>query len=247
MRVLSVFGITKSGKTTTAEAIIRGLTARRYTVGSVKEIHFEAFRMDTPGTNTDRHRQAGAEPVTALSYHETDILYSHMLPVDEVLSHYSSDFAVLEGVSEGAFPKIITAHTVNEIDERLDPTVFAICGVISNTLTEYKGIPVINALKEPERLVSLIERVTFEKLPGFSQKCCGECGMSCQELCGEIVAGRRVREDCALVQDGITLTLDGKPVVMVPFVQKLVRNAVLGVVGELDGYRKNARIELTID
>ena len=34
-------------------------------MGSVKDIHFEAFAIDTPGTNTYRHRQAGAELVTA--------------------------------------------------------------------------------------------------------------------------------------------------------------------------------------
>ena len=48
MKLFSVIGITKSGKTTTIENIIRELRKRRYTVGSVKEIHFEAFAIDTP-------------------------------------------------------------------------------------------------------------------------------------------------------------------------------------------------------
>lgn len=71
MKVFSVYGITKSGKTTTIENIIRELKRRGYTVGSVKEIHYEKFAIDTEGTNTDRHRRAGAEPVTARGHFET--------------------------------------------------------------------------------------------------------------------------------------------------------------------------------
>ena len=59
MKVFSVFGITKSGKTTTIENIIAELRKRRYSVGSVKEIHFEIFAIDTEGTNADRHKKDG--------------------------------------------------------------------------------------------------------------------------------------------------------------------------------------------
>ncbi|MFA7550797.1 MAG: molybdopterin-guanine dinucleotide biosynthesis protein MobB, partial [Sedimentibacter sp.] len=60
MKVFSVIGITKSGKTTTIENIIKELLKRNYTVGSVKEIHFEQFKMDPEGTNTFRHKTAGS-------------------------------------------------------------------------------------------------------------------------------------------------------------------------------------------
>ena len=33
---------------------------------------------------------------------------------------------------------------------------------------------------------------------------------------------------------------------MVPFVQKILRNAVLGVVGELEGYREGAEVEIRL-
>lgn len=65
MRIFSVSGISKSGKTTTIEEIIKELRRRRYTVGSIKDIHFEAFAIDGPSTNTARHRRAGSELVTA--------------------------------------------------------------------------------------------------------------------------------------------------------------------------------------
>jgi molybdopterin-guanine dinucleotide biosynthesis protein B len=48
-----------------AEAIIAELRRRNYRVGSVKDIHFEGFALDQEGTNTHRHKMAGAELVTA--------------------------------------------------------------------------------------------------------------------------------------------------------------------------------------
>ncbi|HOO12852.1 MAG TPA: molybdopterin-guanine dinucleotide biosynthesis protein B, partial [Bacillota bacterium] len=134
MRVFSVFGITQSGKTTTIENIIRELRKRRYSVGSVKEIHFEKFAIDKEGTNTYRHRMAGSELVTARGYKETDILFQRMLSMDEILRFYHHDFVVLEGVTDCNVPKIVTARNTAEVDERLDDTVFAISGRIANDL-----------------------------------------------------------------------------------------------------------------
>jgi molybdopterin-guanine dinucleotide biosynthesis protein B len=157
MKVLSVFGVTNSGKTTTVENIIKELKSRGYSVGSVKEIHYEAFTIDCEGTDTSRHMAAGAELITARGFYETDILYKAKLPIDDILRHYTQDFVVLEGVRDAKVPKIICAHNESEICERLDDSIFAISGVISNTITDFKGLPVISAAAEIKRLVDLIE------------------------------------------------------------------------------------------
>src|SRR5690554_6745982 len=106
MRVLSVVGITGSGKTITVEQIVAELTRRRYSVGTVKDIHFEQFAIDTPGTNTDRHRRAGAGLVTARGLGETDILFPRRLPICEILAMYSHDWVVLEGTDDCNCPDI---------------------------------------------------------------------------------------------------------------------------------------------
>ena len=46
MKVFSVVGYSKSGKTTTIEQIIKELKKRNYSVGSVKDIHFEGFHLE---------------------------------------------------------------------------------------------------------------------------------------------------------------------------------------------------------
>ncbi|MCK4260368.1 MAG: molybdopterin-guanine dinucleotide biosynthesis protein MobB [Halanaerobiales bacterium] len=247
MKVFSVFGISGTGKTTTIENIIRELKKRRYSVGSVKEIHFEEFAIDLTGSNTDRHRKAGSELVTARGFHETDILYPEKLSIDEILSHYHHDYVVLEGVIDRSFPRIITASTIEEIDERIDGYVFAISGRIANELSEYRGLPVINSMTDVDVLVDLIEEKVFHKLPDFPAKCCKACGLDCRELGIKILKGEAKREDCVISKGNVKLFIDQKEVEMVSFVQRILRNAVLGVVKELDGYKPGVNIEVKID
>jgi len=178
MKLFSVFGISLTGKTTTIENVINELKKRRYSVGSVKEIHYEDFAIDKEGTNTYRHSQAGAELVTARGYNETDILYKERLSLQKILRNYSQDYVILEGVEKGNFPKIITAKESEEIEERLDDMVFAISGKVADEIDEYKEIPVINSITETERLVDLIEEKVFEKLPDFPADCCTACGLT---------------------------------------------------------------------
>lgn len=246
MKVFSVFGITKSGKTTTIENIISELRRRGYSVGSVKEIHYQEFAIDQEGTNTYRHRKAGSQLVTARGLSETDVLFQEMLPVEKILGFYNYDFVVLEGVTDCNAPKIICAHTTDEIDERLDDTVFAISGIVSNSMKEYKGIPVINAIENTGELVDLIEKKVYEKLPDYDPKCCSACGYGCRGLGIKILKGEASVDDCVINRSGVKLYIGGKPIKMVPFVQRILCSTVKGVVGELDGYTPDAPIEIKI-
>ncbi len=246
MKVFSINGLTKSGKTTTVENVIHELKARGYSVGSVKEIHFEAFKIDVEGTNTDRHKKAGSELVTARGMFETDVLYQSMLPIDKILSFYDQDYVILEGVSDINAPKIVTAHDEDGIDQRMDYRTMAISGVIADRLTEYKGLPVIHCINDTKRLVDMIEEVVPELLPNFDPKCCSACGYDCHTLMTRILKGESKRSDCVISNTNIEATVNGKPLKMVPFVQDILRNTVLGVLRELHGYQEGADIKITI-
>ncbi len=246
MKVFTVNGITKSGKTTTIELIIKELKKRGYSVGSVKEIHFEQFKIDAEGTNTFRHKLAGSELVTARGMFETDILFQQMLPIYKILSFYNHDYVVLEGVNDINAPKIITAHDTNGIELKLDEKAFLVSGVISEKLTEYKGLPAISALTHVEDIVDMIEAKVPDLLPDFDEDCCSACGLSCRTMLTKIMAGEKNRADCVLNKTNISLEIDGEKIMMVPFVQNILRNAVLGVVKELDGYHEGAQIKISI-
>ena len=158
MKVFSVFGVSKSGKTTTIELLIRELVSRGCTVGSVKDIHFEQFAIDTPGTNTHRHKQAGANPVTARGLYETDIMFDKRLSVTEILRFYNQDFVILEGVNEPGIPAILTADSAGGPDAQLTPFVFAVSGRAAARIDSYNGIPAIDATADITALADLAER-----------------------------------------------------------------------------------------
>ena len=158
MKVISVYGYSKSGKTTTVECLIKELVNRGYTVGTVKEIHYEEFTIDTGGSNTDRHRKAGAELVTARGLFETDILYREKLPIQEILKFYKQDYVILEGVTDFDVPMILCATNLEDVLKRMSPGVFALSGVIANEITIYEKLPVINALNSIKKLTDLVEK-----------------------------------------------------------------------------------------
>lgn len=244
MKVFAVIGYTKTGKTTTIEEIIKELKRRNYSVGSVKDIHFEQFKIDKEGTNTHRHMMAGSELVTARGLFETDILYQKQLDIYQIASFYDHDFLVLEGYSEANVPKIVTGKNFQDLDEKIDQSTFAVSGRIAAEIAEYKGLKAINALENVAGLVDLIEEISFELLPDYDQLCCGACGYDCRTMCGLIVSGKKKRSDCIINQDDVSLKINDKAIPMVPFVARLVKNAALAVVSELDGYQENAHIKI---
>ncbi len=247
MKVFSVIGYTKSGKTTTIEHVIKELKKRGYSVGSVKDIHYEKFAIDTEGTNTHRHKVAGSELVTARGLFETDILFQEKLDIYKIASFYDYDYLVLEGVREANVPVILTADNLNDLDERYDQRAFMVSGKIADTIDTYKDLPAISAIEDVEAVVDRIEEIVFPMLPDYDPKCCMECGYSCRDLCGKIIKGEKSYDDCIINKSEITLKVGNKEISMVPFVQKILKNSVLGVVSELEGFSGNAKIEVKIN
>lgn len=248
MKVISVVGIKGSGKTTVCETIINGLVKRGYTVGSVKEIHFEEFTIDVPETtNTNKHKNAGASLVTARGINETDVLYQKKLPIELILKNYNQDYVVMEGVFDCNCPIIITAHTLEEVQNRKNCLTIAVSGKISSKVHgKIDGIPIVKTFEESEKLVDLAEEYALDPLTDFDVECCGKCGMTCRELTGKIIRGEKTREDCVLSKAVIELIVDGKKLDIVPFVQNILKNEILGVVKELKGYNENSKIEVNI-
>lgn len=247
MKVFSVIGFSESGKTTTIENIISELKRRGYSVGSVKQIRNEKFALDQEGKNTYRQKLAGSELVTARGTNETDIMFQEMLPVEKILKSYDQDFVVMEGVRDCNSPKIVCAKTIEEIDRNLDDTVFAISGRVSNNIKEYNGLPVIDSVENTKEMVNLIEEKVYDKLPDFENGQCSACRYGCRDMGIRILKGKATRDNCAILKSKVKLYINGKPIKMVPFVQKVFFNMIKGFVSELKGYEPDTPIEIKIE
>ena len=158
MRVFAVSGVHHSGKTTTIEHLIRELVGRGYSVGTVKSVHRERFSIDRAGTNTDRHRTAGATAVAARSDAQTAIMWSGRLDYEEILRLYDTDWVIIEGAHREAYPRIVAAGTEHHIEQRFDGSTFLICGAVAQRLDSWRGVPVMDATTRAKEVVDLLER-----------------------------------------------------------------------------------------
>jgi molybdopterin synthase catalytic subunit len=105
MKIISVIGYKKSGKTDLIERLVGAL--KQYgRVGTVKHMHEHTF--ESHGTDTWKHARAGADVVIAVTKNELvkfakDNSLVHAL--DE-LADSGVDFAVVEGFKDSTLPKI---------------------------------------------------------------------------------------------------------------------------------------------
>ena len=165
MRIVTIKGFSKTGKTTTVTSLISELRKRDYTVGSVKDIHFKEFEADTPGTDTYKHAEAGACRVTARGPKNTGIIMDERMSMDAILKYYKEDFVIIEGDCGIDCPTIITAKTIDDIESKMCPQAIAVSGVIANDMQgQTIGVlPVINGITEVEKMADLVEAATKEK------------------------------------------------------------------------------------
>ena len=163
MRIISVKGYKKTGKTTTCTRIIEELVRRGHSVGSAKDTHFEGFAMDQEGTDSWRHAKAGASTVIISGPGETDVLYQRRVEVRDLLDLYTEDYVVTEGDTGLPVANIVTGKTTEDLDRRRDEHTIAFSGIIAGEMEEYDGLPVISALTDAARLADLIEERSTER------------------------------------------------------------------------------------
>ena len=158
MKVFSVVGVRKSGKTTVVTKLIKEFKKRGYRVGSIKTIFCPTFSMDDPKSNTAKHAAAGADVVCAKARNEVDIVYRRGMDNNEIMASLNVDILVLEGDYEILVPRIVCAHKESEVDERRNEYTIAISGQIGAKITSYEDLPAFNVLTEVEKLADFIEK-----------------------------------------------------------------------------------------
>lgn len=107
--IISIIGISKSGKTTLIEKLISELKSRKYRVATIKHTAEEAT-LDTPGKDTWRHLQAGSE-ATAIGSDTRIVLIKPVIletTLDEMAQLLGEDYDIIitEGFKQGNAPKI---------------------------------------------------------------------------------------------------------------------------------------------
>lgn len=154
MKVISVVGYKKSGKTALVSALVRQLSGFG-TVGTVK--HMGEQRLNPEETDTGRHFDAGADMVIGITGTEL-VSFARDSDLEDALDMLCDrglDFAVVEGFKASNLPKIAlgdvegVSNVVLKIQENVDPHEELTASIV--------GI----ALSQPDRytLEALIKKV----------------------------------------------------------------------------------------
>jgi molybdopterin synthase catalytic subunit len=126
MKVISVVGYKKSGKTALVSALVRQLSGFG-TVGTVK--HMGEQRLNPEETDTGRHFDAGADMVVGITGTEL-VSFARDSDLEDALDMLCDrgiDFAVVEGFKKSKLPKIAlgdvegVSNVLIRIQENVDP------------------------------------------------------------------------------------------------------------------------------
>lgn len=170
MKIFMVKGVHNSGKTTLVAGVIRELTARGYSVGTIKDIHATDFRMDRPGTDTARHAESGAGLVVARGLAETDVLFQYKLQFSQILPLFTQDYLILEGDPGVSCPNLVTGHDEIDLEQRCDSHTVCFGGIVGETLAEYMDKPVFRTKTQIKEITDLIEEKAMESKSNYAER-----------------------------------------------------------------------------
>ncbi|QSP95822.1 molybdopterin-guanine dinucleotide biosynthesis protein B [Marinobacter salinisoli] len=110
MNIIGIAGWKNCGKTTLATTLIRELANRGFTVNSIKHAH-HGVDVDQPGTDSYRHREAGAREVILAGGQRFAIMHelrgADEPTLEELLARLGPcDWVVIEGFKAHPHPKI---------------------------------------------------------------------------------------------------------------------------------------------
>ncbi|MDD5959728.1 MAG: molybdopterin-guanine dinucleotide biosynthesis protein B [Methanobrevibacter wolinii] len=231
MRILSVVGKKDSGKTSLTVRIIKELKNRNYKVASIKHSHHQ-MEMDHEGTDTYKHKQAGSNITIGIgtkSFFNIDgaIPLERLLFLIKLIDE--PDFVVIEGFKNYNYPKIVTSEEL--VDD------YCIKLVDAKNLSD----------DDVKSLVNIIENKSYDILPTLFTKDCGHTDS--KSIAKAIINGDLDYEYDK--QADVTLSIDGKVIGLNDFVNKFLKETILGMLKSLKteeyGVKDFDKIEILIN
>lgn len=142
MNVIGIVGWKNSGKTTLAAALIRELSGRGLTVNSIKHAH-HSVDVDQPGTDSYKHRDAGAREVILAGGQRFAIMHelrgANEPTLEELLARLGPcDWVVVEGFKTHSHPKI-EVHRRESSRSPLHQEDGSIVAVAADYAAEFSG------------------------------------------------------------------------------------------------------------
>lgn len=224
MKAISIIGFKNSGKTTLTARLAEAIEKRGLTVAVAKHTH---HGLDKPDTDTARLMKS-ARTVIGVGPDECAVFWSTPRHLADLLPLVNADVLLVEGgKSLGWLPRILCLRDEGEA-KALDR------GLALATWGSVPAAPLPHfTAADIERLADFVLERAF-LLPGLD---CGACGQTdCAGLGRMVVSGEARPEDCRTVEGDVVITVNGHPVGLNPFVERIVAGTLRGLLGGLKGY-----------
>jgi molybdopterin-guanine dinucleotide biosynthesis protein B len=214
MKIFGVVGTKNTGKTTLITYLVKELTNRGYTVGTIKHTHHD---FDLNEKDTWKHREAGAKIVVGSGKNTFFQIQGH-LDLNKILKHIKSimdpDFVIIEGFKFINYPKV---STTDDIKDEYTITQIDVFNIDNNDVI---------------KLVDLIQDRSYDIIPNAD---CGECGFeNCDEMAKALIKGQTSEITCKMRKlNEVELYIGDEKIPLNPFVQDFIKNSLIGMINSL--------------
>lgn len=226
MRVIGIIGLKDTGKTNLICDILKNL--KDMDVATVKNTYKDIY-IDKEGTDSYKHKQYSN--VAVFSTNKQTAFFYDRLSLEEILSKLDNELVIIEGFKEQLkdlnIPKILIVKDDNGLDLEDSQTIMVI--------KDYK-------YDIDEVVKNVLEKAV---VPTYNLNC-GHCGHNCK-IFVEKVVNEELRWDRCVLSNGIKITVNGKTIPANPFVSKIIKNAIKGIVSSLKGADDPKSISIIIE
>lgn len=161
MKIVTVVGSKKGGKTTVVCKLVEQLKAAGCKVATVK--FFERTSgIDVSDKETDLHRKAGADITIASGISETAILkkVERREDLTQLITYLPAwiDFLICEGVIDPRHHRVVAVREPSDIEQYVNEKTLAISGVVAGKPLRHM-LPIIDVTVNAEKLADLVRHL----------------------------------------------------------------------------------------
>jgi molybdopterin-guanine dinucleotide biosynthesis protein B len=243
-RAVAVVGFKAAGKTRVVEALVSELTRRGYRVGTLKHTADDQ-PLDTAGTDTWRHAEAGAVSSAILSDKRTAIFLKRAMNLQRTADALGDvDFIVMEGFKTlDITPRIIVLRRPDEVVKLTTGLEIAAVDINGKTCIN-AGIPTL-PLSDSFALADLVEKNAYPMLASLNCKACGY--PTCREMGKAILQGQCDAEKCVKYSGKVMLRVNGSTIPLNKFTASALANVIVGFLKTLKGSETPHHVELNFE
>ena len=244
-KAVAVVGFKNSGKTRVVETLVSELVKRGRRVGTLKHTA-DDLKLDTPGKDTQRHRDAGSRATAIILESTAAIFLDQNLSLQQVTEKLGPlDILIIEGFkSHNTHARILVPRENSDLDQLRNGLEIAYVKMPESKFDMKTDLPLFNLYQAAE-LTDLVEAKAYPILPGLN---CHSCGYdNCLSMGQALLAGEAEITQCVGYNSNFTFKVNDANVPLNNFTRSAIQNVILGFIKTLKGVEEAEKVYLEFE